>query len=297
MLHDFAGWPKGPLFLAIGVFDGVHLGHQAVVRATAETAHAAGATAVICTFDPLPIEVLAPSAPPSALTDIDERCRLLERAGADAVAAIHFTREVSLLTPEQFVAALASAGEVRQIRVGEDFRFGHDRAGNVAVLRELGPRYRFTLVVADAVTQGDRVVSSSRVRNALLAGDLAEAERLLGRRFTLRGDLARGDPHGRALGYPSIDLAVARNRLLPQDGIYAAWVATDRERVAAATSLSGDRRVELYLLDRPSRPLDGPVSVEFVRRIRDELRFDSPAEAAAQIAKDVSETRKALTGG
>ncbi|HYK99514.1 MAG TPA: riboflavin biosynthesis protein RibF [Candidatus Acidoferrales bacterium] len=297
VVHDFGAWPKGPLSLAIGVFDGVHLGHQTVVRETAAQAHRAGATAVICTFDPLPIEVLAPGAPPSALTDIDERCRLLERAGADAVAVIHFTRELSLLTPAMFVESLARAGEVRSIRVGEDFRFGHDRAGNVAVLRDMSARFGYELVVADPVLDGERVVSSTRIRNALLAGELAEAERLLGRRYVVRGVVVSGDPHGRALGFPTVDLAVRRSRLLPRDGIYAGWASSGADRLPAAASLSGDRHVELYLLERPATRLEEPVELEFVSRLRDELRFDSPAEASAQIAKDVDDTRRALAGG
>jgi riboflavin kinase/FMN adenylyltransferase len=294
VVHDFGGWPKGPLSLAIGVFDGVHLGHQAVVGDTAAQAHRTGATAVICTFDPLPIEVLAPSAPPSALSEIDERCRLLERAGADAVAVIHFTRELSLMTPATFVESLARAGEVRSIRVGADFRFGHDRKGDVALLRDLSTRFGYELVVADPVLYGGRVVSSTRIRNALLAGELAEAERLLGRRYVVRGAIGSGDPHGRALGFPAFDLRVRRSRLLPRDGIYAGWVSSGADRLPAAASLGGDRRVELYLLERPSTRLDEPVELEFVSRLRDELRFHSPAEASAQIAKDVDDTRRAL---
>ena len=287
MLHDFAAWPKGPLYITIGVFDGVHVGHQAIVRATAAAAARAGGTAVACTFDPLPIEVLAASAPPSALSEIDERSTLLERSGARAVAVIHFTRELSLLTPEEFVARVAGAGDVRSIRVGENFRFGHDRAGNVAILRDLGKRHGFAVDAADPVLVGGRVASSTRVRNALLAGDLAEAERVLGRRYAVGGRVAGGDAHGRALGFPTIELAVPRNRLLPRDGVYAVRAAG---RPAAANL--GERRLEAYLLEHGET--QDELSVEFVARLRDELRFESQADAATQIAKDVEAARRAL---
>lgn len=296
MLHDFAGWPKGPLFVAIGVFDGVHVGHQALVRGLVERARAARGTALACTFDPPPIEVLAPGAPPSRLSEIDERALLLEGLGATSVV-FHCTTEFLDLPPEEFARRLKDAGDIREVCVGEDFQFGKDRGGNVDTLRRLG----FPVNVAAPITVDGRIVSSTRIRNALIAGDVDDAARLLGRPYRVTGSVVHGDQRGRALGFPTVNLAVAQHRLLPRDGIYAMWCEVEGRRVPAAASLGvrptfggGERRLEAFLLDWTGDVYGERVAADFVKRLRDELRFASAAELAEQIAKDVAETRKAL---
>ena len=303
VLHDFGGWPRGPLHLAIGVFDGVHTGHRALIRRIADQARADGGSAIATTFDPLPVDVLAPASPPSTLTDIDERVELLGSAGADAVTVLHFTREMSLLDPVAFVRRVAEAGDVRSIIVGADFRFGHDRAGDVRLLGSLASTHGYTFEIAPAIMLDGRVVSSTRVRNALLAGDVAEATRLLERPYTVRATVEAGDPHGRGLGFPAIALATPPRRLLPRDGIYAVWVVANGGRFAAAASLGvrptpngEERRLDAYLLDGPADLHGALVRAVFVARLRDELRFETAAELAAQIAADVDQTRAALRG-
>ena len=301
VLHDFAGWPRGPLHLAIGVFDGVHLGHRALVRATVERAGAVG-TPIAATFDPLPIEALAPGAPPSALSDADERTALLREAGAKAAVVFRFTREFASRSPEEFARRVADAGEVRSVCVGEDFQFGHQRAGDVRVLTDLGRRLGFECVVVPPVRLDGAVVSSTRIRNALLSGDVGEAAWLLGRPYAVPGVVEHGDKRGRALGFPTVNLRTPPNRLLPRDGIYAVWAHVNGERVRAAASLgvrptfgAGERRLEAHLLDWSGDVYGDQVRVEFVKRLRDELRFASAAELAERIAKDVEETRRALS--
>ena len=303
IVRDFDAWPRGPLHLAIGAFDGVHVGHQALVRSLAERARAESATPVVTTFDPLPIEVLAPGAPPSTLTDIDRRVELLAAAGAGAVVVFHFTREFSQRSADEFATAVADAGDVRRISVGADFKYGHDRTGNVDSLRAFGAVRGFVVDVAPAVTQGGGVVSSTRVRNALLGGDVDGAFRLLGRRYTVKGAVESGPARGRALGYPTLSVDIPRRRILPRDGIYATWVNTRDGRAMAACSIGvqptaggSDRRLELFLLDRNDAPSEA-VEVEFVKRLRDELRFERPEELSAQIARDIEETRRALGSG
>jgi riboflavin kinase/FMN adenylyltransferase len=302
LLHDFAAWPSGPLHLAIGVFDGVHVGHQALVSGVAERARAESATPVAATFDPLPIEVLAPGAPPSALSDVDERVRLLSDAGAKFVVVLHFTPEFAALSPDEFARRLAGAGQVRRVCVGDDFQFGHDRSGNVNTLRELGTRHGFAVDAAQPVTVDGRLVSSTRIRNALLAGDVPEAARLLGRHYAVTGVVEHGDKRGRALGFPTVNLETPPQRLLPRDGIYAVWAQVGSQRIMGAASLGvrptfggGARRLEAFLLDWQGDVYGDSVRVEFVKRLRDELRFASAAELATQIAKDVEQTRKALS--
>ena len=300
VLSDFTAWPRGPVSIAIGVFDGVHVGHQALIRQTAEGARKQGGAALAATFDPLPIQALAPGAPPSALTDVDERARLLHEAGANDVVVFHFTKEFAALSADEFMRRLAAAGEVRQIFVGEDFQFGHDRGGNVRTLAAAGPSYGFDVVVATPVKQGGEVVSSTRIRNALLAGDVEGAESLLGRRYGVRGTVVHGAKRGRELGFPTINLAVPPERLLPRDGIYAMSVRVRDQEVAAAASLGvrptfggGDRTLEAYLLDWEGDVYGDTIEAAFVKRLRDELRFASATELSAQIARDVEATRAA----
>ena len=301
VLVDFTSWPRGPLSIAIGVFDGVHIGHRALMRQTAARAKQQGGRAIAATFDPLPIQALAPGAPPSALSDVDERTRLLQEAGANDIVIFHFTKEFAALTADEFVRRLTSAGEVRQILVGEDFQFGHDRGGDVRTLAAAGSRFGFEVVVATPVKLDGEVVSSTRIRNALLVGDVESAARLLGRPYSVRGTVVRGDQRGRALGFPTMNLAVPRERLLPRDGIYALWATVSGQRVPAAASLGvrptfggGDRVLEAYLLDWSGDAYGDRIEAAFVKRLRDELRFASAAELSAQIAHDVEETRKAL---
>ncbi len=299
VLHDFAGWPRGPLHVGIGVFDGVHVGHRSLVGEVAARAHAAAGAAMAITFDPLPIEVFAPGAPPSRLSDVTERVALLRDAGADAVAVLRFTHEVASWPPDEFAERVAAAGEVREVVVGEDFRFGHDRVGDLAMLASLGRRLGFAVRVAAPVLREGRMVSSTRIRNALLAGDVADAAALLGRPYAVTASVERGDPHGRELGYPTVSLLVPARRLLPRDGIYAVWATVGGRRVAAAASLgirssSGERRLEAHLLDRSVASYGEHVRAEFVAWLREELRFASADELAAQIAQDVERTRAAL---
>ena len=302
ILRDFAAWPSGPLHLAIGVFDGVHVGHQALVRGVAVRARAESSTPLAATFDPLPIEVLAPGAPPSALSEIDERVELLAAAGANLVVVFQFTPEFATLTPDEFGRRLAGAGQIRRVCVGDDFQFGRDRSGDVETLRELGARHGFTVDAAEPVKVDGRMVSSTRIRNALLAGDVQEAARLLGRTYAVTGIVEHGDRRGRALGFPTVNLRTAPQRLLPRDGIYAVWARLGSERIMGAASLGvrptfggGARRLEAFLLDWQGDVYGDRVRVEFVKRLRDELRFADAAELAQQIAKDVDETRKALS--
>jgi riboflavin kinase/FMN adenylyltransferase len=301
VVHDFADWPPGALFVMVGVFDGVHRGHHEVIMRAAERAHARGAAAVATTFDPLPIQVLAPAAPPFGLSDIDERTKLLHDAGADDVVIFHFTKQFAAMTPAEFIQRVTGAGDVRQIVVGEDFQFGHDRAGNARTLLEAGPTFGFEVFLAPPVRMDGEVVSSTRVRNALLAGDVSSAARLLGRPYSVSGTVARGSEHGRGLGFPTLDLAVPPARLLPRDGIYAMTVAIRERRLPAVASVSvrptragADRTVEVFMLEPAPDTGDEAIDAVFVKRLRDDVRFATPAELSRQIARDVEAARRAL---
>jgi riboflavin kinase/FMN adenylyltransferase len=301
VLHGFGGWPDGALHLAIGVFDGVHRGHQELVRRLRTVAHAQGGLGLAATFDPLPIEVLAPGAPPSALTDAQERASLLTAAGADAVVLFRSEPSFFAMRAKEFVDRVRAAGDVRRIVVGEDFRFGRDREGDVATLASLTADGRIDVEVVPPVQHDGAVISSTRIRNLLVAGDVKAAAALLGRPYAVRGRVVHGDKRGRALGYPTINVATPPERLLPRDGIYATWATVGSERRPAATSLgvrptfgAGERVLEAFILDLTADLYGDDVEVSFVERLRDELRFESAEALVAQIAKDVEATRQAL---
>jgi len=293
------------LHLAVGVFDGVHLGHQALIRGLVGGARAAGATAVAATFDPLPGQVLAQDPPQSTLADAPERATLLLHAGAHDVIVFTFDKTFSQQSADSFIERVTNAGQVTRIVVGPDFQFGHGREGAVPALRTLGERYGFAVTVVEPISLGGAVVSSTRIRQALREGDLVTAQSLLGRPYSATGTIVKGEQRGRALGYPTINVATPPDKLLPQDGIYATWVTLAEDgsgkRYRAATSLGvrptfggGPRKLEAYILDFGWEVYGQEATIAFVERLRDELRFDSAEELAAQIAKDVERTRVAL---
>ena len=301
-LRDFAGWPKGPIHLAIGVFDGVHLGHRAVIAQLARGARSDQGIAVAATFDPLPIHVLAPGAPASALSDIRERTTLLHDAGADVVVVFHFDEAFAKISADGFVDRVVAAGDIRRIVVGPDFHFGRRAEGDVQKLRARGASEGFAVDVMTPVEFDGAVISATRIRNLLLAGGVEAATRLLGRPYGVRGRVMHGAKHGRALGFPTINLALPNERLLPRDGIYAVWAEMGEGRFKAAATLGvrpafggGERVLEAYLLDFSGEVYGDEVEIAFVQRLRDEIAFANPSDLSAQIARDVEQTKGALS--
>ena len=283
------------------MFDGVHLGHQALVAELARGARVEKASAVAATFDPLPIQALAPGAPASALSDVQDRVRLLRKAGADAVVVFRFDDAFARLSADEFIDRVRGACDVRRIVVGPDFHFGHRAEGDVQALRARAARDGFVVEVVQPIKVDGEIVSSTRIRNLLLAGDVEEAARLLGRPYGVRGRVVHGAKRGRALGFPTINLALPPERLLPRDGIYAMWAEMGEGRFKAAASLGvrptfggGERVLEAFLLDFSGELYGEEVEVSFMKRLRDEMAFASPAELSAQIARDVEETKRAL---
>lgn len=301
VLRDLEGWPPGPLHVALGVFDGVHVGHRAMLAYLVRGARRAGARAIAATFDPLPEVALGQEAPGGSLSTATERARLLHAAGADDVAVFRFDAEFAAQTPDRFLERVCDAGAVQRIIVGHGFRFGAGREGDEATLEAAGRRRGFEVTTLEPVVLEGGIISSTRIRDALRSGDLAAAERLLGAPYMADGVVAHGQRRGRELGYPTINVATPAEKLLPRDGIYACRVQVGETTHAAATSLGtrptfgpGPRTLECHLLDFAGDLYGAPVRVTFVRRLRDELTFSGPAALAEQIAKDVEETRAAL---
>ena len=285
------------------MFDGVHLGHRALIAQLARGARQDHATAIAATFDPLPIQVLAPGAPASALSDVSVRVKLLRDAGADAVVVFRFDDAFAKLSADEFIDRVRDAGDVRRIVVGPDFHFGRRAEGDVEKLRARGKRDGFVVDVVTPIQIDGAIVSSTRIRNLLLAGDVEAAARLLGRPYSIRGRVVHGAKRGRALGFPTINLGLPKERLLPRDGIHAMWAEMGEGRFKAAASLGvrptfggRERVLEAYLLDYSGELYGEDVEVAFVKRLRDEIAFASPAELSAQIARDVEETNRVLRG-
>ena len=314
-------WPSS--VVTIGVFDGVHAGHRALIDAArAQARQRAGAPVVAVTFDPHPNEVVREGSHPVLLATVDHRVRLLHDAGADAVVVLRFTPEFAHLTPEEFARrVLADRLHAAAVVVGGNFRFGHRASGTTATLAELGQRLGFDVVVVDLLTGpgdgGEVAWSSSYVRQCVKEGDVEAAAVVLGRPHRVEGVVVHGDHRGRELGYPTANLATTEHAAIPADGVYAGWLrrapdpgargdtAEDPDRLPAAISIGtnptfdgAQRRVEAYVLDRDDLDLYGAeVALEFVTRLRPTLTFDSVDALVVAIAEDVERTRSVLASG
>lgn len=304
-----SGW--GECVATIGVFDGVHRGHQRIIGRAQQIARARGLPVVVITFDPHPDEVVRPGSHPPLLTTDRRLAGLLEDLGADALCVLPFSVEFSRLSPDEFVRAVLSERlHAAAVVVGENFRFGHKAVGDVALLTQLGEKYDFTaegvpLLVADGVT-----ISSSYIREELARGDVAAAARALGRPHRVEGIVVRGHMRGRGLGFPTANLETPQYTATPADGVYAGWLArldldgTEAARWPAAISVGtnptfggGDRTVEAYALDRDDLDLYGThAAIEFAVRLRGTERFGSVEALVAQMRRDVDQART-LTAG
>ncbi|MFZ1268117.1 MAG: bifunctional riboflavin kinase/FAD synthetase [Anaerolineae bacterium] len=291
-----------PTYLSIGNFDGVHAGHQALLQQMLAAAHRAGAQAGILTFDPHPREVLRPDQPSPSLSTLDERLALLEALGLDFVVVQPFSRATAQVTATEFATLLVNRLHVRELWVGPDFALGHKRQGTVSFLQEIGARLGFTVQVAATFWQDGHEVRSGAIRSLIESGDVRTAARLLGHPYTLTGVVVKGDQRGATIGFPTANLAVAANRLLPANGVYATWVVLPWERRAAVTNIgvrptfSGQgRSIEAHILDFSGDLYGQSFALEFVQRLRPEQRFDGIEALIAQIRVDAAQARALLT--
>jgi len=284
--------------LSVGNFDGLHLGHQKILRQVIEHAQAQRAIAGVITFDPHPLKVLRPGQAPPMVETIGQRLERFAAMGLDAALVLHFDRALAALSPEEFVrGVLVEELKTAAVLVGQNFRFGHKQAGNVETLTDLGRRFGFAVHVVDPVVIDGEFVSSTAVRNAVAEGRVAHAARLLGRPFALTGEIVRGAGRGSAVLFPTLNLA-AEQELLPKVGVYATETRVERRLYRSATNV-GFRPtfdgtllgVESHLFDFSQEVTEGRLEVRFWERLRDEKKFSGPAELRAQIAADLHETR------
>jgi riboflavin kinase/FMN adenylyltransferase len=296
------GW--GPSVVTVGMFDGVHRGHRALLDRVAAEAAARRLPAAAVTFDRHPLAVLRPGAEPPLLTTLDRRVELLGEAGMAAVLVLEFTKELSEVTAEAFaVEVLFDRLAARAVVVGENFRFGHKAAGDPALLAELGRPRGIDLVAVPLHAEGGEVVSSTRVRAELAAGDVAAAAVSLGRPFDLEGGVVAGDGRGRSLlGVPTANLALPGGLALPADGVYAGHLTDRADGVARPAAISVGtnpqfgtaRRVEAHVLDFDADLYGHTVSVDFRERVRGQAVFPTVEELIAQMRKDLDQARRLL---
>lgn len=291
---------RGPVSAAIGVFDGVHLGHQAVISTSANHAHAVGGTAVVITFDPHPMKVTQPHRAPHLLTATGHKIELIRALGVRHLLVINFDTAFAATAPAKFVEQLVrQAKPLREICVGHEWTFGRNRAGNLDLLKELGAHLGFDVVGIPPVKVDGEVVSSTAIRAAVTQGDFAKARAMLGRDYTILGRVVEGAKLARQLGFPTANLS-AHSELFPPDGVYAAEAKLNGQTLRGVANVgvkptitggNAKRLVELHLFDL-SRDIYGEdVEVRFVQFLRPEKKFENVDALAAQIARDVELAR------
>lgn len=302
IVRGYASLPRPPRApaVAVGNFDGVHLGHQGVLRAAAQAAQDQDGELVVLTFDPHPVKVLAPDRAPALICSLDERAERLTAAGAAAVVVQTFDHAFSQLSPDEFVGTLVQHLGARAVVVGHDFSFGRGRAGTFPVLAQLCEARGVRAIQVPAVEVDGQIASSSAVRRAVREGRPRDAARLLGRSFSLRGEIVHGKARGRLLGFPTANLA-PEAELWPAAGVYACFAFHHGTRYPAVTNVGtaptfGDKSaaVEAHLLDASLDLYGQRLELSFIERIRAEQRFSGLDALVAQIAKDSATARQIL---
>ncbi|MDQ3107865.1 MAG: bifunctional riboflavin kinase/FAD synthetase [Actinomycetota bacterium] len=299
--------PPGGAVVTIGVYDGVHLGHRALIGRVRAMATELGASSAVVTFDRHPATVVRPDSAPLLLTDLEQRIELLGDTDVDYTLVIRFDEERSTESAEEFVRdVLVGCLGARAVVVGHDFHFGRNRGGNVAMLQEMGAGLGFDVLGINLVADDDasEVVSSTRIRGLLGDGDVAGAARLLGRPHEVRGIVQHGDARGRELGFPTANVAVPADVLLPADGIYAGWYERPDGTVHPSAMSLGRRPtfyadaelslLECFLLEFEGDLYDEAARVRFIERLRGEVKFDSIDDLVKQMAQDVADARELL---
>jgi riboflavin kinase / FMN adenylyltransferase len=288
--------------LTIGNFDGHHRGHRALLDSVVETATAKNGTAIVLTFDPHPVRVLAPHVELQLLTTKEEKLARFEEAGIHQVIFLTFDQSLASKTPEEFVLKILRDGiGIRELFVGEHFAFGKGRTGRIADLDRLGTQANFIVHPVQPFQIGGEVVSSTRVRKMLQAGDVAAAARCLGRNYTLDGQVMPGAQRGQTLGWPTANLPLPADRVIPADGVYATTTLTSNQRFDSVSYIGtrptfgpGERLLETYLLDERRELYGQQMTVAFVDRLRGDRTCATAEELSAQIALDVAQARDKL---
>jgi riboflavin kinase/FMN adenylyltransferase len=293
--------PQRNTVFTIGVFDGVHTGHQHLLKHLKEAASQGGMLSGVVTFLNHPRTVVAPGTCIRYITSVEERLALLKDNGVDLVVPLTFDLDLSRLRAREFTRLLQERLNMTGLLMGYNFAMGYKREGNPETLKDIGKEQGFSVSVVDAVSTNGERVSSTTIRAAVTAGEVARASRLLGRAIALRALVVAGDARGKTLGFPTANLDIAKDRLIPGDGVYATWAHVGDKKYMAATNVGvrptfgeNQRIVEAFILDFDGDLYGSEITVEFVERLRDELRFESAEALVVQMHRDVEQTREIL---
>lgn len=293
--------PENDSVLTVGVFDGVHRGHRQLLDTLTSEATARGLLPGVLTFRNHPDSIFRADFQPRYITSLDKRVKLIKDCGVSFVVPVTFDEEMANLRAEDFARLLQQKLRMKGLIVGPDFAMGHKREGDIKMLTSLGSKMGFTVREVDLMVNGGRPVRSTNIRQAIASGDLEGAARMLGRHFSLVGKVAHGDERGRELGFPTANLEVAPDMAVPANGIYATFAYVDGQRHMAATSIGTrptfdgvGRTIEAFLLEFDNDLYNRPVRLEFIQRLRDELKFDDVEALLEQMNIDVQQTREIL---
>ncbi len=288
--------PKKEMLLTIGVFDGVHLGHKHLITQLMKHARRENLLSGVITFRQHPLEVLRHRAQPPSLINLEQRVDLLKNEGVEAIIVLSFTQKLAQLTARQFISLLKKYLRMGGILIGPDFAFGRNREGNPDNLRRLGQELDFSVAIIPPIKINGEVVSSTAIRNALVNGDMKRVSTLLGRHFSLHGQVITGTGRGAGLGFPTANLDIDPKQALPADGIYAAWAYIDNKAYQSVTNIGkcptfgeNERTVEVYILNYHSNLYGRELKIDITERLRDEKRFDTVDELKKQMAADVKQ--------
>lgn len=293
--------PPRPVVLTIGVFDGVHLGHQALIAETIRQAKKIGALSAVVTFAGHPREVLGKHKELPHLTSLDRRITLLKSTGIDLVITLAFTEELASLPALEFIRLLKTHLSLTGLVVGPDFALGKGREGDIASLKAIGEKYGFNLIVVPPQLKAGHKVSSTLVRKAMAESNMKKVHDLLGRCFSLEGNVARGEGRGAKLGFPTANLEIAADQALPADGVYATIASINGQAIPSITNIgtrptfgAGNRTVETHLLDFNGQLYGHRLEIAIIEQIRPEEKFASPDKLLNQIKEDVAKARQVL---
>jgi len=292
--------------ITIGSFDGLHIGHQTIIHQLVSDAHSRNQQAVVVTFSPNPVVFFKHIQSPFYLTSDEEKRALLQEMGVDETIILPFDQQLASTSAEDFIADLHKKLHFDTIYIGYDFRFGSNREGDAQKIQELGEKFQFTVIIQDPILQADSPISSSLIRKKIENGEVKAVYPLLDRWYSLTGEVVHGDGRGKKIGIPTANIAAAPQKLLPRDGIYAARIRIHEDVRPTAVSIGVrptfyndlvPRTIEAYILDWDRDIYQQTVTLEFIQRLRDELKYEDARSLTAQIEKDIRLTREIVNNG
>lgn len=301
--HELTPIDESRLYVAIGTFDGVHLGHQQLINKMVQAAQNNRAASAVITFFPIPVVVIKNIEPAINITSPQEKAEQFEELGVDYTFTLAFDSQFAKLTPEEFVKSLLRTLPIQKIWIGQDFTFGYQRKGNAEVLEELGKKYNFEVIIVPHFLQKAQKISSTQIRKWIYQGEMEKVSQALGRPYSLVGLVEAGDKRGRTIGFPTANLSIWEHKILPPAGVYATFAVIENEKFSSVTNIGyrptfienqAKPQVESYIHHFDRNIYELPVKLLFISKIRDEKRFESISGLIQQIQHDVTQSEEIL---